>query len=417
MTAGLFRRQAVEFQKNRLHGKVLLLPSMSHVFAAIFIVGWVLAGVIWLTTSQYARKETVQGWLEPTSGEVRVYAQNSVGEISEVLVSEGQEVVQGQALIVINGDRILQDGTSLESQLHDELEQQNDILIQQQARLTLIHQQKVSDSQFQLASTQQDLARLDTQIAVMRKRIQLKQQRLAHLQGMSRDGYVAQTESDLVSEQLMMLEGELQRFLRERISLGDQHKLLHSSLMLQPQQHLNELASMAQKQSEIAQQKFQLESQRAQIIRAPKSGVVANLKAQNGIKAIPSVPMLTILPNSSDIEAYLLIPVRAIGFLKPGQQIEIRYDAYPYQKFGLYSGHVSQVADSVSLPAELGRVPQQPSEPVYLVKAELTSNTVSAYGKQLTLKSGMTLSADIQLGDRSLFEWLLEPIYSLQGKV
>jgi membrane fusion protein len=56
-------------------------------------------------------------------------------------------------------------------------------------------------------------------------------------------------------------------------------------------------------------------------------------------------------------------------------------------------------------------------EPVYKVTAALESQHVEAYGKEIPLRPGMILSADVVLDRRSLFEWLLEPVYSLRGKI
>jgi membrane fusion protein len=96
--------------------------------------------------------------------------------------------------------------------------------------------------------------------------------------------------------------------------------------------------------------------------------------------------------------------------------VNISYEAFPYQKFGTYSGRISQIAGSVIMPGE-----QAPgltfNEPVYKVTAVLESQHVEAYGKEIPLRSGMILSADVVLDKRSLFEWLLEPVYSLRGKI
>ena len=53
---------------------------------------------------------------------------------------------------------------------------------------------------------------------------------------------------------------------------------------------------------------------------------------------------------------------------------------------------------------------------MYRVTARLDSAAVQAFGQQIALKSGMTLSADIRLSQRSLLQWLLEPLYSLRGR-
>jgi membrane fusion protein len=62
-------------------------------------------------------------------------------------------------------------------------------------------------------------------------------------------------------------------------------------------------------------------------------------------------------------------------------------------------------------------VPVVLSEPVYRVRTQLTAQDMMAYGDAFPLKSGMLLEADIVLDSRSLLDWLLDPIYSLQGRV
>lgn len=414
---GLFRTHAIESQKNRLHGNVMLLPRLSHTLLTLIIFAWVCAGLIWLVNGQYARKETVTGWLEPKEGEIKVYSSSAKGEVSNVLVSEGQQVVKGQTLIIINGARYMQKGMSLESQLYKNLEQQNNLLLSQQKRLSFIHQQSMGEARLQLASTEQNLSRLSKQIDVLKTRIKMKWTRVQQLKQVSDAGHVAKLELENSIEHHLNLESDLQQFFREKISLQESLKLIESSLALMPKQHLNQMDDLVQKRSAISQKMLELDSQRSQTVRAPISGTVANLKALSGKKPSPSTPLMTILPENPEVEANLLVPVRAVGFLRAGQKIEIRYDAYPYQKFGLHTGNVRLVSDSVSLPAELGPVPVQTQEPVYLVKAKLNSDTVLAYGQRLKLKSGMTLNADIKLGKRTLLEWLLEPFISLRGRV
>lgn len=417
MNKGLFRRQAIEYQKDRLHGEVFLLPRMSHVVTMIFILSWISAVMLWLTSNRYAKKETVFGWLEPSSGIVKVYANDTSGAISKVLVSEGDSVSKGQALMFIEDGSIVENGSHLESRLFEELKQQIQNLSQRKKRMQIIHQQKMQDLKFQLASKEQLQQIVAQQIDATQQKLAIKKNQLKHVKGMLNQGHIANSEIDNLTERQLNLDIELQRLIRERIALSDEEKILHSELLLLPQSHLNNVALIEQEQSEKSQQLIRIESQRTQILRAPTRGIVSNLTAKRGHKASQAVPLLTLLPQEAKIEANLLVPVRAIGFLKPGQKIELRYDAYPYQKFGLYAGHIRQISDTVSLPDELRAAPQKPGGPVYLVKAVPMSNSVNAYGKQLGLKSGMTLTADIQLGDRSLTEWILEPLYSLRGTI
>lgn len=94
----------------------------------------------------------------------------------------------------------------------------------------------------------------------------------------------------------------------------------------------------------------------------------------------------------------------------------MRYDAFPYQRFGLYKGEVTQYSKSILLPNEVS-TPVPVNEPVYQVHVKLASQAVSAYGAEVPLQSGMLLSADIVLEQRSLLNWLFEPILSLRGRL
>ncbi|WKD48397.1 ATP-binding cassette domain-containing protein [Microbulbifer spongiae] len=56
---GLFRQQVMEKQADRLHGEILLLPRLSHTIILSLLLAWVVAVIIWLAGSHYARKESV----------------------------------------------------------------------------------------------------------------------------------------------------------------------------------------------------------------------------------------------------------------------------------------------------------------------------------------------------------------------
>ncbi|WP_238528934.1 HlyD family secretion protein [Glaciecola punicea] len=107
---------------------------------------------------------------------------------------------------------------------------------------------------------------------------------------------------------------------------------------------------------------------------------------------------------------------RAFGFVEAGQHTRIRFDAFPYQRFGLFEGEVTHAANSILLPGEVD-MPISIQEPVYRVEVALGKQEIRAYGKEVPLQPGMTLSADVVLEQHSLISWLLEPILSLKGRI
>lgn len=413
----LFRRQAVDHQLERLHGSVLVLPSLSHVIAAMLIAVWLLVTVAWLVNSQYARQVTVSGWLEPPEGVVRMFPQNGQGRLTQVYVQDGQHVTAGQPLFVIGADRTLVSGDDLEARLLREYQQQQVLLEGQLQSANSIHQTKQLDLSYQLDSIQQDLARLASQMETLEARQALIEQRVGNYRLMSQDGHIAAIEVDKALEQKLALQSEYQMLQREYINQKNQQHQLKSQRDILPQQHINRINEYKTQISLVDLKIAQLSSQQAYVVKATRSGKVANLQVQIGQQVLASTPILSILPNHQQVEAKLLIPARSAGFIRQGQHLDIRYDAFPFQKFGIYRGVIAHISQNVLLANELDFSPLTVTEPVYLVTAMLSSNQVHAYGKDISLKSGMTLSADIELGQRSLFEWLLEPLFSLQGRL
>lgn len=417
MQNSLFRKQAIEYQKNRLHGDVIVMPSRSYLLISIFLIVWLICLTVWLVASTYTRQETVQGWLEPSAGVVKLFADSSNGKIRQILVGEGEYVEQGQALIIINGDRILSNGDSLENTLVAQYQHQATIIQQQLLRSGTIHQAQLQDIQQQINSSEQDLVQLNAQIETLRQRSSILAKRLNNVQEMTESGHVSSTDFEKLIDQQLALQSDSQALLREKVKLVDRSQHLNMQLTLLPQEHQNLLAKYHAQLTDIERDLVQLEGRRAYTLRASRTGTVTNLQAQLGQQTSLSLPLLSIVPRHSNIEAKLLVPVSAAGFIQTGQSLDIRYHAFPFQKFGLYQGHITSISDSVIMPNEVHGSPIKINQPAYLVKAKLSQPYISAYGNNVLLKPGMTLSADVKLSERSLLEWLFEPLYSLQGRI
>ncbi|BBL99988.1 toxin secretion, membrane fusion protein [Microbulbifer sp. GL-2] len=416
MVTGLFRQQVLERQVDRLHGEILLLPRFSHSAILTLLLIWVVAVFIWLAVGSYARKESVLGWLEPASGVVRVYAERS-GIIKQVMIREGDRVIKGQPLMVVNGDRILADGKNLESILLEEYESQKKLVNVQMERGDKIYRQRLYDIDQRIAASSEDLALLEKQMEFQARHYALIAEQVERYRLLKRNGHIAAAEMDVVTAQELELYVDRQELARSRVNLRNQIQQLERDRLLLPEEYANSSDQLRAHLSDLAQQIARLHGQRAYIVKASRAGVVSNLQVVEGQQAQTNVPLLSLIPEGHTLNAQLLVSVRSAGFLTEGQSVKIRYDAFPYQKFGLYSGTVLEVSDTVILPDELRHVPVVVGEPVFKVTASLTESTVNAYGQHFPLKPGMTLSADVQLSERSLLEWLLEPIYSLKGRL
>jgi membrane fusion protein len=125
------------------------------------------------------------------------------------------------------------------------------------------------------------------------------------------------------------------------------------------------------------------------------------------------------VPKGTRWRAYLFVPSEAIGFVRVDDPVLLRYRAYPYQKFGQYQASVVSIARTALSANELSAsgIQSASSHTYYRITVALKSQTVTAYGKPQPLEAGMTLQADILQDRRRLYEWVLEPLYSMTGKL
>jgi membrane fusion protein len=227
---------------------------------------------------------------------------------------------------------------------------------------------------------------------------------------------VQQREADLLEQR-----SKLSGLERERVStqqLLAEATTEYSGLAFK---HQNQTARITRNLIEVAQSLVVNEVKRQFVVTAPESGVATAVIAEVGQTADSSHPLASIVPNNAQWRAHLFVPSAAIGFAHIGDQVRIRYQAYPYQKFGQYPATVVSIARTALSATELAasgvRFNSQSTENMfYRITVALESQHIAAYGKQEPLQAGMALQADILQERRRLYEWILEPLYTLTGK-
>ena len=163
------------------------------------------------------------------------------------------------------------------------------------------------------------------------------------------------------------------------------------------------LAELNQNDRQVLQQQAEQQG----VVVAPVAGLVTMLQARPGVAVRAQQPLLALLPAASTLRLELQVPSQALGFVQAGQRVTLRLDAFPYQKFGVQQARVIDVAGTPE-PGADGR-------PFYRIVAALDQQSMMAYGVEQRLLPGMLASADIRVDERSLLEWLLEPLYSIKG--
>ena len=179
---------------------------------------------------------------------------------------------------------------------------------------------------------------------------------------------------------------------------------------------LTQIEVLARQQSELKQNRVQEDAKRENVIRAPIAGIVTNIAVARGETIAENALLATVLPKGSGLQAQLLVPTRAIGFVRPGNEVVLRYDAFPFQRFGQYRGTVESVSRTVWSPGEkVGSMSAR--EAVYRIDVKLDKQSVSANGQDFALRPGMLVNADLLLEKRTVFEWVFEPVLEFRARL
>jgi membrane fusion protein len=406
----LFRQEAIDFLHQRRNwGEVVSLQPISST-----ILSWSLAGSVafllcFLTIAQYARKETVIGYLTPTFGTAKIFVPQQ-GFIKKLHVKEGQEVAEGDPLLTVVTSQISANGDDVNATVLAVLAQQRDVVERQIAA----EERRTASEHDRLASTIKGIdgetAQLEDQRKIQNERLKLSESFVSTGATLSASGALPAIElkrrEQAALEQKQNLASLDQQITARRTQLTDARHTLEQLPIIAAER----IRVLRGDLSWIEQRIAEVNGRRAYVIKAPTSGRVSTLQATVGQIADPKHIQLEIIPLDSTLQAELFFPTRAFGFVRPGQQVRILYDAFPYQKFGTYRGSVTKVSHTI-LTGNETTGPIALKEPAYRVTAALERPDIDAYGLKMPLQPDM-LKADVILEQRSLMRWLLDPVFS-----
>ena len=147
------------------------------------------------------------------------------------------------------------------------------------------------------------------------------------------------------------------------------------------------------------------EDSRMAIIYAPISGRVYNLAIHTlGGIVTDAQALMQIVPEDAKLEFEVYADNKDIGFIKVGQEAEVKVETFNFQKFGMYKAEVMEIsADAVNEPSDQLRYMK------YKLLLDPTSNDINVYGQPAKLEVGMNVSAEIKIKEKRIIDFFLDP--------
>lgn len=411
----IFRKEVMEANKNRLTGKIIIHQRLSGYPLHLFIFITFLTVIFYLSQCSYSRKETVKGYLLPSKGVIKVVSGRK-GILVRLLVQEGSNVERNQPVAKLRDSKGMIGGVDVSMALKNELQLQRQALQSELGIQTAIFDKEERRIDTQLKQRNRSLKAIEKAKATSLLRLALKEQQYKKNKSLHYKGYLSSTELAAVHEEYLEALESSDRLEKELASVLVEIDALQSARVLLPEQKFLKKTTIERGISQLETQRIELDNEYEFVMTAPESGMVTAIQPSVGSYLTTDTIILNIIPQNSPLEMELLLPTRSAGFVQLGDEVRIRFDAFPYQKFGLVKGQITNIDQALVLPSDKV-FPIKTTEAMYRVRAKLATQAIAAYGKQFPLKVGMIAEADIIQEKRSLLEWLLDPIYAIKGKL
>ncbi|TPW35818.1 HlyD family efflux transporter periplasmic adaptor subunit [Oecophyllibacter saccharovorans] len=418
----LFRTEALKWRQEAWIGDTLEIEPVSGKIAAWCTMALVLGVIIYVIFGSYTRRVHATGQLMPPGGLVVITA-DQAGVVTTAHIKEGMSVHAGQALYTVDVESWSSAGpTGKQALLH---------LLNERDFLTARRKLLLTDAPIELASFKQALVTLQKQREMLGTQIQRDNTSLPLIEHAMQEMRTAigmhlvsegQFQSQLFSYVQFM--NTHSQTLRSMVETGGQINDLQYKIDRHPYKVQEDVTDIDVRLADLNRQITQARGQAETLIVAPVAGVIDGIRTYVGQRVSVGQPMATLLPDNATLQAELYVDSHAIGFLRPGQRVLLKFAPFPYQKFGLYKGTVTEVtrapmpdqAGSVA-PQGKGAAAQHPPQDVYRVRVLPDQDFVRAYGKKERLQPGMAVEADIATDRRKLYQWLFDPIISMADDV
>jgi HlyD family secretion protein len=397
-------------------------------------VALLLCVVVWASVSRMDEVVSAQGKLITTRPTLIIQPLETA-VVREMNVAVGDTVTAGQALVTLDPTMPEADVRELRTR-HAALLAQTDRLEAELARRvyvaapdadadTILQASLAADRRAYYAASlrnyDEQLGRVQGSIASNRQEQDIATQRLATLtqieqmrgtllnqQEGSRLNLLLSQDARLeVEANLKHLRGaetemahELQKLAAERQAFAEDFRRTTSEQLVE---------ARAKRDSAAEQLKKADLRRRMIVLTAPTDGTVLEVAQRSAGSVVrESETLVSIVPRDVPLEADVTVQARDVGHIAPGQSARVKFDAFPFQKYGTVTGTVRLVSEGSFTPEERGAARE--TAPIFRIRVRLSDQRLRGLAPDVRMLPGMTVSAEVVVGRRSVISYFLYPL-------
>lgn len=415
----MFRQEAIDNQKMKWRGRALLLPGIPFWVAASLCLLFITVFLTCVITVNYTRRVNVTGEISTYPRVANVYS-GVQGVIVKEFVTEGQVIKTGTPIYQIDVSKSTRSGVVSDNQRRDidnQLERITQIISRlDSSKKDTVEMLEKQKAQYTVAFQRSTdiLRRAEEGLRIMKENMQNYRQ--------------YQTKGLINKDQLtnqVALYYQQQNNLLGLTGQNEQNSLqitaLESQIHTQASEFDNQIYQMELQRYELQKELLNIDAGGTIIVRALVDGRVDSLSVTVGQMVNVGDSLLQVIPPCIDHYSLVLwVPNDAIPYISPGDRVNIRYEAFPSQKFGQFAGTVSVISKAPASPQEMLTYQGAPKPaltsavPYYKVIVRPEKQTIMYNGKRLNLENGMKAESTLFLEKRKIYQWMLSPFYDMK---
>lgn len=422
MLKKIYRKEAIEYKKHHWKGKALLLaglPAWLIVLLSFSFLAILIATTIFCSFTQ---RIDVKGEVITLPQSVNVYAPQQGFVISQY-AKVGDIVNKGQPLYEIDISRNTTTGNVSAAQIeviNEKIANAEDIISKlshnkEETSLSLDKQLKtINDS---LKETNQMLANAQTGLKKMHDNLASYDKYLS-------DGLITKDQYNYQHSLYFQQQSTYQSLVSQKMQLESQVTQLNSDKITKTADFDNQISSQENQINDYKNQLVESSANGNIIIKATTEGRIESLAVTKGQMVDKGSSLAQIKPTG-DIEYYLILwlPNNSIPYVKPGDVINIRYDAFPADKFGQFPGKILSISSVPTSRQEMSEYTNvtdgtnQQELALYKTIVKIENKTFEYNGKTLSLSNGLKAQAVVFLEERPLYMWMFTPVYKITQSI
>ncbi|WP_181381272.1 HlyD family secretion protein [Salmonella enterica] len=415
----MFRQEALDNREMKWRGRAILLPGMPLWLTMLGSIAFITAFLTFVIAGTYSRRVNVSGEVTTWPRAVNIYS-GVQGFIVRQFVHEGQSIKKGDPIYQIDVSKSTRSGVVTDNQRRD-IENQLvrvDNIISRLAESKKITLNTLEKQRLQYS----DAFRLSSDIIRQAAEgIKIMKNNMENYRNYQSKGLITQ---DQLTNQVALYYQQ-QNNLLSLSGQNEQNALqitsLESQIQTQAADFDNRIYQMELQRYELQKELVDTDVGGEIIIRALSDGKVDSLSVTVGQMVNAGDSLLQVIPEN--IENYYLIiwvPNDAVPYISAGDKVNIRYEAFPAEKFGQFSATVKTISRTPASTQEMLTYKGAPqntlgiSVPWYKVIVKPEKQIISYDGKSLPLENGMKAESTLFLEKRRIYQWMLSPFYDMK---